>query len=107
MNEGVKRIYLEMEKLFLKKPQYFEPNNNVLLVLENNILNRNMRTVDKIKDIISKKEFDKLNTDEKLLLHYMYNSREKMTTKTATKLIYKGNTFCRKLLKNLEKNLLK
>lgn len=55
MNEGVKRIYSEMEKLFLKKPQYFEPNNNVLLVLENNILNRNMRTVDKIKDIISKK----------------------------------------------------
>ena len=55
MNEGVKRIYSETEKLFLKKPQYFEPNNNVLLVLENNILNRNMRTVDKIKDIISKK----------------------------------------------------
>lgn len=55
MNEGVKRIYSETEKLFLKKPQCFEPNNNVLLVLENNILNRNMRTVDKIKDIISKK----------------------------------------------------
>lgn len=56
MNECVKRIYSEMEKLFLKKPQYFEPNNNVLLVLENNILNRNMRTVNKIKDIISKKK---------------------------------------------------
>lgn len=55
MNEGVKRIYSEREKPFLKKPQCFEPNNNVLLVLENNILNRNMRTVDKIKDIISKK----------------------------------------------------
>ena len=55
MNEGIKRIYSEREKLFLKKPQCFEPNNNVLLVLENNILNRNMRTVDKIKDIISKK----------------------------------------------------
>lgn len=48
-----------------------------------------------------------MNTDEKLLLHYMYNSREKMTTKTATKLIYKGNTFCRKLLKNLEKKFAK
>ena len=60
MNEGVKRIYSETEKLFLKKPQYFEPNNNVLLVLENNILNRNMRTVDKIKDIISKKKKNNL-----------------------------------------------
>lgn len=48
-----------------------------------------------------------MNTDEKLLLHYMYNSGEKMTTKTATKLIYKGNTFCRKLLKNLEKKFAK
>lgn len=37
----------------------------------------------------------------------MYNSGEKMTTKIATKLIYKGNTFCRKLLKNLEKKFAK
>lgn len=37
----------------------------------------------------------------------MYNSGEKMTTKTATKLIYKSNTFCRKLLKNLEKKFAK
>ena len=103
MNEGVKRIYSEMEKLFLKKPKYFEPNSNVLLVLENNILNRNMRTVEQIKNIISKKEFDKLNIDEKVILHYMYNSGENMTTKKATELTDKGTTFCRKLLKELEK----
>lgn len=102
MNEGVKRIYSEMEKLFLKKPKYSEPNRNVLLVLENNILNRSIRTLDKIKDIISEKEFDKLNEDEKIILHFMYNSGEKITTKKATELIGKGGTFCRKLLKNLE-----
>lgn len=108
MNEGVKRIYSEMEKLFLKNPKYSEPNSSVLLVLENNILNRNMRTLDKIKDSISSEEFDKLNTDEKMILHYMYNSGERMTTKIATELIHKGSTFCRKLLKNLEeRNLLK
>lgn len=103
MNGGVKRIYSEMEKLFLKKPKYFEPNSNVLLVLENNILNRNMRTVEQIKNIISKKEFDKLNIDEKVILHYMYNSGENMTTKKATELTDKGTTFCRKLFKELEK----
>ena len=108
MNEGVKRIYSEMEKLFLKKPQYFEPNNNVLLVLENNILNRNMRTEDQIKNILSEEEFKKLNIDEKIILHYMYNSRKNMTTKKAMELTSKKSTFCRKMLKKLEeKNLLK
>ncbi|WP_253280907.1 ATP-binding protein [Arcanobacterium phocae] len=42
MNEGVKRIYSEMEKFFLEAPRYSEPGNRVLLVLENNILNRIM-----------------------------------------------------------------
>lgn len=108
MNEGVKRIYSEMEKLFLKKPQYSEPNMNVLLVLENNILNRSMRTLDRIKDNISEKLFDKLNEDEKIILHFMYNSGEKITTKKVEELIYKSNSYCRKLLKNLErKDLLK
>lgn len=108
MNEGVKRIYSEMEKLFLKKPQYFEPNNNVLLVLENNILNRNMRTEDQIKNILSEEEFEKLNIDEKIILHYMYNSRKNMTTKKAMELTSKKSTFCRKMLKKLEeKKLLK
>lgn len=107
MNEGVKRIYSEMEKLFLKEPHYFEPNNNVLLVLENNILNRSMRTEDNIKSMISLDVFESLNEDEKLLLHYMYNSGQKMTTKKSTEILSKGSTYCRKLLKNLEKqNLL-
>ena len=107
MNEGVKRIYSEMEKLFLKKPKYSEPNSNVLLVLENNILNRTMRTVDKIKNMISEEKFEKLNGDEKVILHFMYNSGEKMTTKRAIELVEKGSTFCRKLLKNLaDKDLL-
>lgn len=102
MNEGVKRIYSEMEKLFLKKPKYSEPNRNVLLILENNILNRSMRTLDKIKDIISEKKFENLSEDEKIILHFMYNSGEKVTTKKATELVGRGSTFCRKLLKNLE-----
>lgn len=106
MNEGVKRIYSEMEKLFLKKPKYSEPNRNVLLVLENNILNRHMRTTDKIKNLISEEMFNGLNFDEKKILHYMYNSGEKITTKLATELTGKGSTFCRKLLKNLEEKKL-
>ena len=103
MNEGVKRIYSEMEKVFLNKPQYSEPNNNVLLVLENNIINRNIRTGDQIERVISKVELDKLNIDEMAVLYYMYNSGENMTTKRASELTTRGTTFCRKMLKNLER----
>lgn len=108
MNEGVKRIYSEMEKLFLRKPQYFEPNHSVLLVLENNILNRNVRAADQMKAQIPKDAFEKLSKDEKLILHYMYNSGENMSTKKATELTEKGTTFCRKILKRLvDKSFLK
>ena len=103
MNEGVKRIYSEMEKVFLNKPQYSEPNNNVLLVLENNVINRNIRTGDQIERVISKVELDKLNIDEMAVLYYMYNSGENMTTKRASELTTRGTTFCRKMLKNLER----
>lgn len=96
-----------MEKLFLKKPEYAEPNSSVLLVLENNILNRNIRTIDRIKGKISEEVFDKLSKDERTIIHFMYNSGQKITTKRATELIEKGSTFCRKLLKNLaDKDLL-
>lgn len=97
----------QMERLFLKKPKYAESNSSVLLVLENNILNRSIRTVDRIKGKISEEVFDKLSQDEKTIIHFMYNSRQKITTKMATELIEKGSTFCRKLLKNLaDKDLL-
>ena len=103
MNEGVKRIYSEMEKLFLNKPTYSEPNRNVLLVLENNILNRRMRTIDKIKNIISEAVFENLKKDEKTLIYYMFNSGKHITTKLATEVIGKSSTHCRNLLRDLSK----
>lgn len=106
MNEGVKRIYSEMEKLFLNEPKYYEPNNNVLLVLENNILNRSLRSLDHIKNNISKIEFDKLTISEKRILYYMYNSGINLTTKDASQYLGKGITYCKKILKELEKKKL-
>lgn len=44
LNEGVKRIYDEMENYFLKPPEYSEPNkNSVLLKLENKYIMRQIR----------------------------------------------------------------
>lgn len=108
MNEGVKRIYSEMEKLFLNKPKYSEPNNNsVQLVLENNILNRHMRAIDRIKDALSEEKFESLSMDEQVILQYMYNTGDKMTTKKVGMLIQKSPSTCRKILQKLEReNLL-
>lgn len=102
LNEGVRRIYSEMEKAYLKKPTYSEPNGSVLLKLENNILNRHIRANDNIKKYISEEVFGTLNFAEKRVIQYMYNTGEKMKTNLAMKITGKGSTFCRKMLKNLE-----
>ena len=48
LNEGVKRIYIDMENFFLESPVYSEPGNNVQLVLKNNIAMRSMRRLEEI-----------------------------------------------------------
>ena len=58
MNEGVKRIYSEMEKFFLNAPTYSEPNNSVLLILENNILNRSVRISESMRKLIGSDLFE-------------------------------------------------
>lgn len=57
MNEGVRRIYSEMGKMFLNEPKYSEIGYNVLLTLENNIANRHSS--------ILKNDFSDLTEDEK------------------------------------------
>ena len=100
MNEGVKRIYSEMEKFFLKKPVYSEPGNNVLLVLENNILNRNVRIEDNLKKLINKDIYKKLNLIEKEIIKFSFMNK-KITTTDLTKKLNKSGLTTRKYLKKL------
>lgn len=66
LNEGVKRIYDDMQKSFLNDPIYSEPNNAaVLLTLENSIVSRKVRI-----DERQEKEFDPTVLPEKQLLVY-------------------------------------
>ena len=76
MNEGVKRIYSEMEKFFLRKPVYSEPGNNVLLVLENNILNRNVRIDDNLKKLIDEEMYKELNFIEKEIMKFSFMNKK-------------------------------
>lgn len=99
MNEGVKRIYTEMESFFLHEPKYSESGNKVMLTLENNIVSRNLRVSDKIAQKYD--QFSDLNDDEKTILHIMYNTGEKMTTSLASEITNRSRNFASKLLRNL------
>lgn len=99
MNEGVKRIYSEMESYFLHEPKYTELGNKVVLTLENNIVSRHLRVNDKMMKKYD--EFNDLNDDEKAILHIMYNAGEKMTTALAARITNRGRNFASKLLKSL------
>ena len=66
LNEGVKRIYSDMEEAFLKDSKYSEPNKvAVLLTLENTILSRKIRN-----DETKNKLFDPTDLPEKQLMVY-------------------------------------
>ena len=101
LNEGVKRIYSEMEKHFLNDPIYSEPYENVLLVLENNILNRSIRQLDGIRDLFGDEAFTRFSKDEIAILQVVAN-RGSIDTKTAAKITGKSFVYVRKILKKLE-----
>ena len=100
MNEGVKRIHSEMEKFFLRKPVYSEPGNNVLLVLENNILSRNVRIDDNLKKLIDEEVYRELNFIEKEIMKFSFMNK-KITVADLSKNINKTTVTTRMYLKKL------
>ena len=102
LNEGVKRIYIEMKNFFLKEPVYTEPeHSSVLLVLDNNIVTRSKRKEEsmlrngKIKEV-----WDSLNYAERKVLTTLYDKGE-ITSEETAKLIDRGKTTAVKLLNKL------
>ncbi len=71
LNEGVKRIYSDMEEFFLDEPVYSEPEQSVKLVLKNNIVMREMRQSDRAVESIGTDLWDELDDLEKAILSYM------------------------------------
>ncbi len=102
LNEGVKRIYSEMQKFYLKDPVYSEPDrNSVLLVLDNNIAvraNRKQETLKKSDAIKDKWEI--LNYAERQVLQVI-NDKGEVTSDEVSKIINRGKTTAVKLLNKL------
>lgn len=71
LNEGVKRIYSDMEEFFLDEPVYSEPEQSVKLVLKNNILMRNMRSADRAVEAIGTDKWNSLDDLDKSIVTYM------------------------------------
>lgn len=102
LNEGVKRIYSEMQSFFLKDPIYSEPDmNSVLLVLENNIVMRSKRKEENmLKSDIIQEKWDSLNYLEQKVLSTIYDKGE-ITSEETAKLIDRGKTTAVRLLNRL------
>lgn len=102
LNEGVKRIYSEMQRFYLKDPVYSEPDrNSVLLVLDNNIevrANRKQETLKKSE--IIKTKWDMLNYTERQVLQVI-NDKGELTSEDVSKIINRGKTTSVKLLNKL------
>ena len=100
LNEGVNRIYDEMQSFFLHAPKYSEPNNQaVLLVLENSITSRNVRVIDQLSNLLSE-NWGHLSEEQQVILRYMY-CREKSKVRDMAQVLGKGLAHTRNVLKEL------
>ena len=102
LNEGVKRIYDEMDGFYLNNPTYSEPNrNSVLLVLENSITSRTLRVEDRIQKNFDESVFNSLNEYEIKIVQFLMTN-EKITVKIASSLTKRSDVTSRNNLKQLE-----
>ena len=73
LNEGVQRIYDEMQSFFLHDPIFTEPNDaSVMLTLENSITSRVMRRDDALVGDVGQDVINKLSEYELAALRYVY-----------------------------------
>ena len=73
LNEGVKRIYADMEDFFLDPPIYCEPEQTVKLILKNNIVMRTLRQEGRTLQNIGADRWKQLDDVEHAILTYMMN----------------------------------
>lgn len=76
LNEGVKRIYSDMEKFFLEDPVYSEPEQSVRLVLKNNIVMRKLRRKDRALEYVGEDVWNKLSSVDRDIIAYMASNKE-------------------------------
>ena len=105
LGEGVKRMYQEMEDLFLDDPEYLETEGSIILTLKNNIVMRRIRREERISTLISPK-WDFLSDYEKKAIEYTY-SKGSITTAQLHQFTGRSKNFSLGILRSLcEKDIL-
>ena len=100
LNEGVKRIYSDMEDYFLDAPEYSEPSGQtVKLVLRNNIIARTARQTETAEKKMAK-YWDKLDAIEKDIVTIM-GSRNCITATELSVMISKTRRTVNKKINHL------
>lgn len=101
LNEGVQRIYNEMQEMFLKEPIYSEPGGSkVQLVLENSITSRMLRTEDSMEQRISKQVLESLSGYEISAVR-LACLQKKVTVKELASYTHRAPKTIRPVLKSL------
>jgi len=100
LNEGVKRIYIDMENFFLEPPVYSEPGNNVQLVLKNNIAMRSMRRVEEIINRITAERWRSFDALERKIV-ILVSNYERCTMRDLIGYTEKSRVTIQKRLKKL------
>lgn len=104
LNEGVKRIFQDMEQYFLDPPVYEEKNSSLILTLKNNIIMRRKRREEKISTIINQ-SWKSLTDDEKIALEIAYG-KDKLKTRQLADALSRSPQYARKILRQLEERKL-
>lgn len=86
LNEGVKRIYADMEEFFLDAPEYSEPEYSVKLVLKNNISMRTIRQINRATANVGEEMWSELDDLERQILTYMVSKKYVKTSELAEKI---------------------
>jgi len=71
LNEGVKRIYRDMESFFLDDPIYTEPEQSVKLTLKNNIVMRSIRQTDRAAAEVGNDVWNEIDDLEKKIITFI------------------------------------
>lgn len=99
LNEGVKRIYADMEESFLNPPLYSEPQDSpsVKLVLFNNIDVRRKCRIDSISQKIGIENWNTLDDVTKSILTYLSSVKDSSNKDLVNITGYSPNTIMRRL----------
>lgn len=101
LNEGVQRIYTEMQGMLLSDPVYAEPDNaKVQLTLENNIVARTVRRREALEDKLSADTIAALSEYELTAVRLVF-SNGKVTAKELMKYIDRSQRTATRVLKDL------